>query len=289
MTALRDKMTRDMKVRGFSPKTLSAYLSAVKGLATHYGKSPEILNKDEVLDYLIYLQEGRKLAWTSCNVAVCGIRFFYSVTMDNHSMALSIPRRRTRKRLPVVYSMEEVRRIIDAPRNMKHRILLMVAYSAGLRVGELVNLKPEHIDSQRMAIQVVQGKGNKDRYTLLAESLLEELRAYWKAYQPSVWLFPSPRNPAEPINISTVQKVFQTAKKRAGVKRKGGIHTLRHCFATHLLEAGCDIRRIQALLGHKSVTTTMVYLHVSREGLAKIKSPLDLEGPPEQSNFPWEV
>lgn len=289
MTTLREKMTRDMKVRGFAPKTQSSYLSAVINLSEYYGRSPKLLSKDDVLNYLVYLQYERKLSCSSCNVAVCGIRFFYKVTLDDHSMALAIPKRKSHKHLPVVHSREDVLKIIKAPKNLKHRVMLMTVYSAGLRVGEVVRLKPEDIDGKRKAIKVYQGKGCKDRYTLLSETLLEELRTYWKVYKPGVWLFASPRDPAQTLHISTVQRVYQDAKKKAGIKREGGIHSLRHSFATHLLEAGCDIRRIQMLLGHKSISTTMIYLHVTREGLAKIKSPLDFDDSTEKSNFPWEV
>lgn len=289
MTPLREKMIRDMKVRGFSPRTQSAYLSSVINLSKHYNKSPESLSKDDILNYLVYLHEVRKLAWSSCNVAVCGFRFLYSVTLDDQQMALSIPKRKSRKRLPTVYSRREALRIINAPKNLKHRVLLMAVYSAGLRVGEVVRLKPEHINSERMEIQVVQGKGYKDRSTLLSKILLKELRTYWKVYQPRVWLFPSPSNPDLPICRHTAQKIHYGAKKMAGIKRQGGIHTLRHAFATHLLEDGCDIRRIQVLLGHKSISTTAIYLHVTREGLAKIKSPLDMEDAPAPLDLPREV
>ena len=289
MTPLREKMTRDMKVRGFSKKTQSAYLSSVINLSKHYGKSPDLLNKDDLLNYLVYLHEVRKLSWSTCNIAVCGFRFLYSITLDDQQMALSIPRRKTRKRLPTVYSRGEARRIIDAPKNLKHRILLMTVYSAGLRASEVVRLKPEHIDSERMEIRVVQGKRHKDRGTLLSKTLLKELRVYWKVYQPRAWLFPSPSNPDLPICMETAQKIHYAAKKKAGIKRQAGIHTLRHAFATHLLEDGCDIRKIQLLLGHKSITTTSIYLHVARESLAKVKSPLDMEDAQKQSDLPREV
>ena len=289
MTPLRKKMILDMKVRGFSPNTQSTYLLGVQGLAKHYGRSPELLSKEDILNYLVYLHEERKLAWSSCNVAASAIRFLYSVTIKDQAKALCIPKRKNRKRLPVVYSREEALRIIKAPTNLKHRVLLKAVYSAGLRVKEVVNLKPEHIDGKRMAIQVVQGKGNKDRSTLLSQNLLEDLRTYWKITRPRVWLFPSPMNPGQPISRSAAQRIHYDAKKKAGVKREGGIHVLRHSFATHLLEAGCDIRKIQVLLGHKSISSTMIYLHVSREGLAKIKSPLDMDDASEPVKFPAEV
>ena len=178
--------------------------------------------------------------------------------------------------------------LIEATDNLKHRVLLMTIYSGGLRVSEAVALKPEHIESERMVIRVEQAKGDKDRYTLLSTKLLKELREYWRICKPKIWLFPSPFFPERHIETSSAQKIFYKTKKKAGIKKGRGIHVLRHCFATHLLEAGYDIRRIQMMLGHRSLSTTMTYLHMTRNGMAKITSPLDFPDDEDYAANPWE-
>ncbi|WP_459925956.1 tyrosine-type recombinase/integrase [Desulfatiferula olefinivorans] len=201
---------------------------------------------------------------------------------------MAIPGQKTPKYLPEVLSFDTVMAVIDATKNLRDRLLLMTAYSSGLRLEELVSLKPEHIDSKRMLIRVVQGKGNKDRYTTLSEKLLKELRNYWRLYKPKEWLFYS-IHPETPLSKSSAQKIFSNAKKKAGITQGHGIHTLRHCFATHSLEAGYDIHRIQRMLGHKNLSTTMVYLHVTKESIAQIKSPLDIFMADELTEkSPWE-
>jgi site-specific recombinase XerD len=176
-----------------------------------------------------------------------------------------------------VLTQEQVGKIICAPKNLKHRLLLMTTYSAGLRAGEVTRLKPEHIDSNRMLIKVVDGKGRKDRYTMLSEKLLYELRRYYKACRPKNYLFPSNyhKHKAKPLSYESLRSIYEKARTNAGCKNGKGIHTLRHCFATHLLEAGYDIRKIQVLMGHTRLSTTLIYLHVSRETISKIPSPLD--------------
>jgi site-specific recombinase XerD len=186
--------------------------------------------------------------------------------------------RKIPRKLPEVLTMEDVWKLITAASNLKHRMILMTAYSAGLRAGEVINLKPEHIDSKRMLIKVEAGKGKKDRYTLLSKRLLAELRSYYRKYHPTSYLFPSSfgKKKDRPLSYETIRAVYEKARKKAGIKRGIGIHTLRHSFATHLLEAGYDIRKIQILLGHARLSTTIIYLHVSRETLSKVPSPLDL-------------
>lgn len=276
MTKLRTRMIRDMKVSGLSPRTQQSYANHVAGIARHYKKSPDKLTLDEIKDYLVYMQEDRKLSWSSRNVTVSGLNFLFRVTLGDASRLTAMPSRKTPKRLPVVLSRDEVKQIINAPSNLKHRVMLKTAYSAGLRVGEVVKLRTEDIDSARMLIRVVRAKGNKDRYTILSPVLLSALRRYWGTLKlRSPWLFPS-TTVDKPITTGTVQRVFQNAKEKSGVTKGKGIHTLRHSFATHLLEAGYDIRTIQLLLGHKSIKTTLVYLHVSKQNLAMVKSPLDV-------------
>lgn len=287
MSPLRQKMIRAMQLREFSPRTQEAYVAAVSGLAKYCNKSPDKIDQEEVEDYLLNLRQELKRSASTCNVVISGLRFFYEHTIKDESVKLRLPPRKKTKRLPEVLSREEVNRVITRPANIKHRVMLMTAYSAGLRVSELVSLRQEHIDSSRMVIRVDQGKGKKDRYTILSQRLLKELRIYYKAYRPENWLF-SAKNLIQHISISSAQRIYYKAKKKAGITKGKGIHTLRHCFASHLLEAGYDVRRIQILMGHKSLSTTMAYLHVSRQGLGMVKSPFDFVDEEKQNTSPWE-
>ena len=275
MTPLRQKMINDMKVRGFADGTQQAYVYAVKGLAKHLHRSPEQISQDEVQGYLLHLQEKRKLAWSTCNVTASALRFLYGVTLNNPTMALSIPPKKRKKQLPEILSAQELERLFAATENPKHRVMLMSAYAAGLRASELTVLKVSDIDSQRMMIRVEQGKGKRDRYTILSRRLLMELRQYWKIERPESFLFPATGKPT-PMSPRTVQRVYGEAKKKAGIKKGRGPHTLRHAFATHLLEAGVDLPTIQVLLGHSSIRSTSIYLQVSRKKLSRTQSPLDL-------------
>ncbi|MDP2866363.1 MAG: tyrosine-type recombinase/integrase, partial [Elusimicrobiota bacterium] len=222
----------------------------------------------------------RKLAWSTCDTNIAALQFFYGVTLGRNSMRLAIPPRKSEKRLPEILSAGEISRLFAATRNLKHRVLLETAYSSGLRVGELVCLKITDIDSDRMLIRVGQGKGNKDRYTLLSPRLLQQLRDYWRKYHPSSWLFQG-QKPDRPLGRASASLVFRTAKEKAGIHKVGGIHSLRHAFATHLLEAGVDARTIQILMGHKSIFSTMRYLQVTCKKLGNTQSPLDLLAIPD--------
>ena len=264
-----------MKLRNLGKTSQRSYLAAVTGLAKYYRKSPDEITKEMIEDYLLYLINEKKRAPEGVAVVVSGLRFFCKHVLGDEQRSPNYGTRRVRK-LPTVLTQEEVWRIINAPKNMKHRLLLMTTYSAGLRAGEVIKLKPEHIDSKRMLIKVEEGKGRKGRYTLLSKMLLEELRHYYKKFRPKTYLFPSAYKGRGLLTYETVRSTYEDARKKAGVNKGPGIHTLRHSFATHLLEAGYDLRKIQILMGHKSLTTTMIYLHVSRETLSKIKSPLDL-------------
>jgi len=275
MSELRQKMIKSMKLRNLGKQSQRSYLAAVTGLATYYRKSPDDITKEMIEDYLLYLINETKRAPEGVAVVVSGLRFFCKHVLGDEQRSPTYGTRRVRK-LPTVLTQEEIWRIINAPKNMKHRLLLMTTYSAGLRASEVIALKPEHIDSKRMLIKVEQGKGGKDRYTLLSTMLLQELRHYYKAFRPKTYLFPSAYKGRGLLTYETVRSTYEDARKKAGVNKGPGIHTLRHSFATHLLEAGYDLRKIQILMGHKSLTTTMIYLHVSRETLSKIKSPLDL-------------
>jgi len=274
MGKLRDQMEMDMRLRRFSPKTIACYLACMKGVAKHFCKSPAELGDEEIRVYLHYLMEERKVSQSVLVQTYSALKFFFEKTLQKQWNAFRIPRCKQRRKLPGVLTREEVESILSATKNLKHRAILMTIYSAGLRIGEVTRLKVSDIDSGRMMIRVNEGKGLKDRYTLLGERNLEMLRRYWKAYRPSEWLFPG-RNACDPVSISAIQRVFKTSLEKAGIKKKASVHTLRHCFATHLLESGTDLYYIQRLLGHKSAGTTSVYLHITGKDIGKIKSPID--------------
>jgi len=269
-------MIRAMELKNLSNHTQRAYLVAVTGIARFYNQSPDKITKEKIEDYLLYLKQDKGNAPNSCYSVLTGLRFFYKYVTEKE-MPVTYSIRRTSRKLPQVLTMEEIWNIICATNNLKHRMILITTYSAGLRASEVVKLKSEHIDSKTMLIKV-KGKGEKERYTLLSKRLLIELRSYYRKHRPRTYLFPSSfkKKKDQPLSYETIRTVYEDARKKAGVKRGPGIHTLRHSFATHLLEAGYDIRKIQVLMGHSKLSTTMIYLHVSRETLSKIPSPLDL-------------
>jgi site-specific recombinase XerD len=275
MGKLKDQMEMDMKLRRFSPKTISCYLACMRNVAIYFGKSPAELDEEEIRKYLYHLIEERNVSQAVISQSYSALKFFFENTIQKPWNVSKIPRSKQRKKLPQVLSKHEVESIFSVTTNLKHRAILMTIYAAGLRVGEATRLKVSDIDSGRMAIRVNEGKGLKDRYTLMGERTLEVLRLYYKAYRPSEWLFPG-RSPSEPVSISSVQRVFKRSLHKAGIKKKASVHTLRHCFATHLLESGTDLYYIQRLLGHGSARTTSVYLHITGKDLSKIKSPIDL-------------
>lgn len=279
MSVLRAKMVREMQLRRLAPTTQKAYVRLVAELARFYRRSPDQLNHEEVKSYLLHLMRVRKLDWSTVNTASCAIRFFFSEVLGKPEVAWAIPPRKRPSRLPEVLSAEEVQRLFAAAGCLKHRVLLMTTYAAGLRVSEVVALKVADIDSSRRMLRVRAGKGEKDRYTVLSPRLLRELRVYWRVYRPAEWLFPG-GTAGRPIGPGTAGKVYRTAKEKAGITKRGGIHTLRHCFATHLLEAGVDVRTIQLLMGHNSIRTTIHYVHLTAKTLAGTPSPLDLLAPP---------
>ena len=278
MTELRKKMIRAMELRNLSPNTQRGYLTAVKGLSRHYQKSPNKLTQEMVEDYLLYLKKDKGNALSSCRSVFTGLKFFYN-NVAAEQIRIEYSGGTKARKLPEVLTQEEIWDIIEAPKNFKHRLILMTTYSAGLRASEVTALKPEHIDSKRMLIQVEEGKGRKDRYTILSTRLLKELRHYHKTFQPKTYLFPSTYKGKSRLSYQSIYKIYENDRKKTGVKKGAGIHTLRHSFATHLLEAGYDLRRIQVLMGHQRLSTTMIYLHVSRKTLSQIPSPLDLFDP----------
>ena len=272
MGALRTKMIEEMKLREFSPRTQGCYLAAVVGLVRYYRQSPEQLIVEQIRSYLLHLKE-RGLSPSSVNVAICGLKFFYQQILGWNEEKLFVPPRKRTWRLPEVLSPKEVERLLCAAPKFRDRCLLMTAYAAGLRVSEVVNLKVSDIDSERMMIRVEQGKGRKDRYTILSSRLLAELRGYWKHSRPQRWLFPNGKG--GPLSVNYAQRIYNLAKQRAAIPKGRGIHTLRHCFATHLLEAGVDLRTIQTLLGHNSMQSTQRYLQIRQQKLDSTVSPLD--------------
>jgi integrase/recombinase XerD len=280
MTPLRAKMIHDMQLQRLAPRTQAAYIAAVAGLAKFYGCSPDQLSPDQIRSYLHHLLVERRLAWSSCNQVACGLKFFYITTLGWDVLHLHLPPRTGRRLLPHLMSVEELQRLFTSAPTPRHRVLLMTTYAAGLRVGEVVRLQLTDIESDRRLIRVNQGKGRKDRYTLLSTRLLAELRAYWQCYRPAPWLFTA-QDRTQPMSIASAQKIYYHTKRIAGITHGKGIHTLRHCFATHLLEAGVDLRTIQLLLGHRSIETTTRYLHITRQHLAKVHSPFDLLGGPD--------
>jgi len=277
MTDLRQKMIRAMELKNLSKNTQRAYLAAVTGLAKHYQQSPDTLTKEMIEDYLLYLKNEKANAPNSCVSTLTGLRFFYNhVTQQQIPIEYSLSRKV--RKLHTVLDQDDICNIINAAENLKHRLILMTTYSAGLRASEVIALKPKNIERKKMLIKVENGKGGKDRYTLLSKKLLNELRDYYKTYRPKIYLFPSSykHKKHQPLSYESVRCIYENARKKAGVKNGSGIHTLRHSFATHLLEAGYDIRKIQVLMGHTRLSTTIIYLHVSRKTLSKIPSPLDL-------------
>jgi site-specific recombinase XerD len=276
-------MIRELELHRKSPNTIKAYVSAVVELAEYYGRSPEQLSIDEIRTFLHHLITKRKLAFSSCNQKLAGIRFLYKHVLGQQDFFLKVPAKRS-GRLPEPLGRGEVRRLFDATRNAKHRVLLMTCYGGGLRAAELVSLQPQDIHSDRMLIRVHQGKGRKDRYTLLSAYLLEELRAYWTVYRPRRWLFEG-RTAGVALTADTATTVFNTAKARAGITHGRGIHALRHSFGTHLMEAGVPLPVIQRLMGHCSLSTTAKYLHVTGKQLGRVQSPLDLLRTPTDTDL----
>jgi integrase/recombinase XerD len=265
MSILRQRMIEDLRLRNYAERTVETYVMRVAAFARHFGKSPDLLGPQEIREYQVHLVKARQSSWSVFNQTVCALRFFYGVCLKQEWAVQQIPFPRREKKLPVVLSREEVAHLLGAVGNLKHRTILVTIYAAGLRLSEALNLRVEDVDSRRMALRVRRGKGGKDRYAPLSETLLGQLRDYWKQCRPDGWLFPG-QEAGAPLTPSSVQKVCTEAALRAGLAKRVSPHTLRHCFATHLLETGTDLRTIQILLGHRSLSTTSVYLHVAMPG-----------------------
>ena len=274
MTPLRQRMIEDMRVRNLSPNTQRLYIDGVARFARYFGKSPELLGPEDVRTYQVYLIHQKRASSSALQQTVCALRFLYRNTLGKEWALPYIPAPKREKKLPVVLSQEEVSRFFEHLPNLKHRALIITAYATGMRVSEVVSLRAADIDSDRMMIRVEQGKGRKDRYVMLSPNLLELLRAYWKVARPADWLFPGQR-PGTHLTAKRVLQVCIKAGAAAGLAKRATVRALRHSFATHLLEAGANIRVIQVLLGHRSLRTTARYTHVSRETICSTSSPLD--------------
>ena len=271
MGSLREQMTQDLQLKGATAKTQHIYLREVTKLAKHYSKSPDELGENEIKEYLLHLKESG-LADGTFRFYAAGIKFLYSATLQQRWVD-DIKFGRRPLKLPVVLDLSEVEALFSVTDNIKHKAVLMIMYSSGLRISELMNLKITDIDSKRMMVYIRQGKGGKDRYSILSQRALQCLRQYWREYHPKEWLFEG--NKGSHLCMTSIRNIFVDAKKRAGIKKPASPHTLRHSFATHLIESGVSLHHVQLLLGHRSPNTTTVYLHVSNMNLAQVVSPLD--------------
>lgn len=274
MATLREQMQRDLQLRGLSPKTQRAYLDKARDFARYFKQAPDQLGEDKIREYLHYLLAEKKVSDSTYRQTYGSLKFLYQTTMKQSVVFDKIPKLKNREKLPVVLDRTEVEELFSVTKNIKHKAILMITYSSGLRLSETSHLKVPDIDSKRMMVRIQQGKGGKDRYSILSVVALETLRQYYRRYRPKDWLFEG-QHADRPISERTIEKIFEIAKDRASITKPATLHTLRHSFATHLLEAGTDLHHIQVLLGHKSPKTTTIYLHVSNRALSRITSPLD--------------
>jgi integrase/recombinase XerD len=274
MSNPKELMLQNMILRGFSPETQKVYLSQIRFFESFFQQPAENLESSAVREYLHHLIAVRNLSRSRINIAYSALKFFFASTLQRDWVMKEIPRAKKDSRLPVVLSRVEIQHLLSVIPNLKHRTIFTTIYGSGLRISEAVHLKLEDIDSKNMQIRVKQGKGNSDRYTLLSQKNLLLLRDYWRNYQPSIWLFEG-QNSTKPIDAHSIRKVFQKARKKSGILKPATVHSLRHSFATHLLEDGVNIRVIQQLLGHSNIHTTCRYLHVISPQALHISSPLD--------------
>jgi site-specific recombinase XerD len=273
-------MIEDMRVRNFSPHTQATYVQQVSLFVRHFNTSPEALGPEDIRAYQVYVTTDKKLAPSSLCTVVAALRFLYKITLKRDWRPEEIiPAPKKPQTLPVVLSPAEVVQFLDGVASRKHRTILTTCYGAGLRISEAVRLTPPAIDSARMVLRVEQGKGQKDRYVMLSPKLLEILRDWWRVTRPAYWLFPGDR-PGQPITTDAVERACQQAHRGCGIPKPITPHSLRHAFAVHLLESGTDIRKIQLLLGHRSLATTARYLRIATSTVCATTSPLDLLPPP---------
>jgi integrase/recombinase XerD len=265
MTTLRQKMIEDMQLHGFSERTQDSYLRAVRQLAEYYNKPPDQISEEELRQYFLYLKNVRQASRSTITLALCGIKFFYERTMQRQWTTLALIRPQREKKLPVVLSVGEVRQILARVRRWRYRVCLSTIYACGLRLQEGLHLQISHIDGARQLLHVCHGKGGKDRYVPLPQPILEMLRQYWGTHRDPVWIFPSTHQTVQgPMDASGLQRAFHGALLDSGIQKPATVHTLRHSYATHLLEAGLNLRIIQTYLGHASPNTTAIYTHLTQ-------------------------
>jgi len=274
MTPLRQRFLDDLRLRNYSPRTIEAYVAGVARFAKHFGRSPELLGTEELRAFQLHLLDCH-VSWSQFNQIVCALRFCYGVTLGRPDQVPCIPFGKRPRTLPAVLSPQEVAALLAAADPRRDRVLLQVAYACGLRLSELLHLQVTDIDSRRMVVHVRLGKGQKDRLVPLSHKLLDELRAYWRRCRPATWLFPGARR-GQPLSDGGVQRLFGRVKARAGLVKRCSMHTLRHSYATHLLESGVDLLTLKALLGHRSLETTARYLHISTQRLQGVPGLLEL-------------
>jgi integrase/recombinase XerD len=273
MTPLRQRFTEDLQRRNYALRTISTYVSQILSFARHFRRSPDQLGAEELRQYQLHLLQ-RRVSWSAYNQAVCALRLLFGSTLQRPDVVVMIPYGKKPKSLPCVLSQPEVRQLFDVTTNPRNRLLLQTTYAAGLRVSEVVRLKMTDLDSQRMTLLVRCSKGHKDRLLPLSRALLHLLRSYWLQYRPKEWLFPG-STPAGHMSIGQAQRVCRQAVRAAGLTKKASLHTLRHSYATHLVEAGTDLPTVQKLLGHNHLSTTLLCTHISQTHLQRAASPLD--------------
>jgi site-specific recombinase XerD len=283
MTPLRTRFIEDMQLHGYSPKTQSCYVGAVRALARHYHKSPDLISEEELRRYFLHLTLEKKVARATATIALCGIKSFFQNTLQRNWPCFKLLRPRQEKKLPVVLSRQEVQKILPGVRTPMYRVCLTTIYACGLRLSEGLFLQVPDVDAQRMLLRI-RGKGNKDRFVPLPQRTLEELRALWLTHHSPTWLFPaitrhglrhSVQQDAGPVTRSTLQRAFRCALRQSGVRKRAHVHSLRHSMATHLLEAGVNLRVIQNILGHTTPTTTALYTHLTQQVRDSVKTPIN--------------
>ena len=274
MTPLRQRLTDDLRLRNYSPRTVQTYVAAVARFARHFGRSPADLGPEDVRAYQLHLIDHEHASWSRFNQAVCALRFLYRVTLGRPDVVTQIPFGKRPRTLPAVLSRQEVLRLFAAFPEGRYRTLVRTTYACGLRIGEVVRLRVTDVDGGRGMLLVRQGKGHKDRLVPLSPVLLAELRTYWRRCRPAEWLFPGQRR-GRPLHINALQRTFAGFVRPLGLGKPVTMHTLRHSYATHLLEAGVDVVTLQRLLGHRDLSTTARYLHLSTQHLRRLASPLD--------------
>jgi len=273
MTTLREKFIEQMQLKGRSPRTIKTYIDCILSLARYYNTSPDLLTTEQIRAYFIYCLVEKKFSKSWLNQTISALKILQVEVLKREWNKLDLPRMPAEKRLPVVFSTEEVTKLLIALENIKHSALLMITYSAGLRISEVRHLKVSDIDSSRMLIRIEQSKGNKDRYVVLSPVVLTVLREYYKQYRPKVFLFENKNG--QPVPEVTARYIFKNALNKSGIKKKVSIHSLRHSYATHMMEQGVALPIIQQMMGHQSLRTTSTYLHVQQYSIDKVRSPLD--------------